>query len=478
MLTYVELLSHTAIFAASNGFTHVDLATVIASLTELGDTRLSKVLGIFGISKESAKFQRFMRLRDVPGESTVSKELTDAVEYFEEYLRDFNNLSINDGNCVSAFRFIAFLHRLKGSHEELFKYMGIRPERFFYEINQHNQTLLREKATMQSMADKDDMDEEMEAKQELLNSIEQSFKTLTLSDFLERNPRTIKPALPKTPTLDKFTRNLHQEAKDGLIDPVLGRNTEMLRISHILGRRKKSNPLLVGEAGAGKTAVVEGLAVRIEANDEGYEHIAHIRILVLDLLGLIGGTKYRGEFEERVSKVADELRALNKAVAGHEEYILFIDEVHMIVGLGSADGCSDMANHLKPLLTKNEVKIIGATTENEYKRLGKDPALARRFNSIEINPLDKDHVRQVLEKLAPIYEEFHKCHFTEGALEIILTRGAVALNRISPDAEIDLLDELGSRFKGEIIEAAQVTEVFNQIERSARGTPRIGFENA
>ena len=249
--------------------------------------------------------------------------------------------------------------------------------------------------------------------------------------------RDTPPAEPAL--LDKFGTDLTYEARRGRIDPVVGREREMERIVQILSRRKKNNPILIGEAGVGKSAIVEGLALRIARGEVPYT-IADKTLFSLDVSSLVAGTKFRGEFEERMQQLLDELR---KA----KDTIIFIDEIHTIVGAGSTQGSLDTANILKPALARGELQTIGATTLDEYREnIETDSALERRFQKVVIEPTTPEQTLQILRNIAPHYERHHKVHYTEEALQACVTlTGRYVTDRYFPDKAIDALDEAGSR---------------------------------
>ena len=245
----------------------------------------------------------------------------------------------------------------------------------------------------------------------------------------------------KTPALDSFGRDLTDLARDGTLDVVIGRDNEIERVIQILARRTKNNPVLLGEPGVGKTAIVEGLAQLIISN-EVPEILRNRRIVVLDLALMVAGTKYRGQFEERIKAVMTEVRR-----AG--DVILFIDELHTLVGAGGAEGAIDASNVLKPALSRGEIQCIGATTLDEYrKHIEKDGALERRFQSVNVEPPTRDETVAILKGLRDRYEEHHRVHYTDEALD-----GAVDLsiryinNRFLPDKAIDVIDEAGARVR-------------------------------
>ena len=239
--------------------------------------------------------------------------------------------------------------------------------------------------------------------------------------------------------IDSFGIDLNKKAKKGEIDPVVGREKEIKRVLEILSRRTKNNPLLIGEAGVGKTAIVEELA-RILTNNNTYGPLSKKRIVSVSMASLVAGTKYRGEFEERINKIITELEEEN-------DVILFVDEIHTLVGAGGAEGAIDASNILKPALARGKIKIIGATTTEEYKEyIEKDKALSRRFQTVTIKEPDTKTVLQILTKLRPIYEKYHKVKISDEILqEIVTLSNRYIHDRMMPDKAIDVLDEVCSR---------------------------------
>ena len=244
-----------------------------------------------------------------------------------------------------------------------------------------------------------------------------------------------------TPALESYSRNLTQMALDGKLDPVIGREHEIQRVIQILSRRTKNNPCLIGEPGVGKTAVVEGLAQRIAAGDVP-DTIADKRVMTLDLSGMVAGSKYRGEFEERIKKVIAE-------VVEAKDVLLFIDEIHTIIGAGGADGALDASNILKPSLARGELQLIGATTINEYRKyIEKDSALERRFQPVTVDEPSEEESIAILKGLRSRYEEHHRVEITDDALEAAVKLSSRYINdRFLPDKAIDLIDEAASKVR-------------------------------
>ena len=244
-----------------------------------------------------------------------------------------------------------------------------------------------------------------------------------------------------TPTLNQFGSDLTKQAREGKLDPVIGRKSEIDRVIQILSRRTKNNPCLIGEPGVGKTAVVEGLAEKIVADDVP-EMLKNKRVVSLDISGMVAGAKYRGDFEERIKKCLAEVKK-----AG--DVILFIDEIHTIVGAGSAEGAVDAANILKPLLARGEVQVVGATTLNEYRKyIEKDSALERRFSPVTVGEPTEEETIKILEGLRDKYEAHHNVKITEEAIKAAVDLSIRYINdRYLPDKAIDLMDEAASRVK-------------------------------
>lgn len=241
-----------------------------------------------------------------------------------------------------------------------------------------------------------------------------------------------------TPTLDKYGVNLNAQARDGKLDPVYGRDMEIMRIAQILARKKKNNPLLLGEPGVGKTAVVEALAQRIEQNKVPLSLLGK-KIISVDLASIVAGSMYRGQFEERLKSLIDELKK-------NPDIILYVDEVHTLMGSGNAQGGLDAANILKPALARGEIRCIGATTLEEYRKsIERDGAMDRRFQKVTISSPDDEETLRILKKLRPRYEQHHKVAYTDEALEACVRLSAqYVTDRAFPDKAIDAMDEAGA----------------------------------
>ena len=275
-------------------------------------------------------------------------------------------------------------------------------------------------------------------------------------------------ALPKkkkeTPFLNEFARDLSEMAQRRVFDPLIGRELELERVVQVLSRRRKNNPVLLGEPGVGKTAIVEGLATRIVDGDVP-PSLLNKRILALDLSLVVAGTKYRGQFEERLKGIISELTS-------SDDVVMFIDEIHSLIGAGSAEGSLDAANILKPTLSRGEVQCIGATTPRDYhKYIEKDRALVRRFQPITIRPPDEGETMAILEGVKERYERFHGVRFDEDALRAsVYQSNRYITDRFLPDKAIDVLDEAGARVKlGKRISYGEIKKVEQELRRAVEG---------
>jgi ATP-dependent Clp protease ATP-binding subunit ClpC len=275
--------------------------------------------------------------------------------------------------------------------------------------------------------------------------------------------RKAKKDKSETPNLDQFGRDLTQMAREGKLDPIIGREAEIERVVQVLSRRKKNNPVLIGEPGVGKTAIAEGLAQKIVENRVP-EVLKDKRITTLDLASVVAGTKYRGQFEERLKSIINEIRTT-------DEVVIFIDELHTIVGAGGAEGAIDASNMLKPALARGELQCIGATTLDEYrKHIEKDGALERRFQSIMINPPTEEETIQIILGLRDRYEAHHRVKISDDAVKAAVFLSERYLHdRFLPDKAIDVIDEAGSRARLAVVTApSELQELENEIEEISR----------
>ena len=299
-----------------------------------------------------------------------------------------------------------------------------------------------------------------EVREEVLNLLGAGVEQEESTGTREGGASAGKAGKSKTPALDSFGRDLTQLAEGSTLDPVIGREDEIERLIQILCRRTKNNPVLLGEAGVGKTAIVEGLAQKIVGKDVP-ELLAGRRIVVLDLAMMVAGTKYRGQFEERIKAVMNEVRRAKNVV-------LFIDELHTLVGAGGAEGAIDASNVLKPALSRGELQCIGATTLDEYRKyIEKDGALERRFQTIMVEPPTKDQTEKILRGLRDRYEAHHRVQITDGALkQAVELSTRYITGRVQPDKSIDVIDEAGARIRlKSMSKPPDLAELEEQVER-------------
>jgi len=319
-----------------------------------------------------------------------------------------------------------------------------------------------------------------QTRQEILKELDPNFaaqEEASAGGEMPEKPAPEKKGEVKTPALKAFGRDLTEIARKGEMDPVIGRKNEIERVIQILCRRTKNNPVLLGEAGVGKTAIVEGLAQEISAGNVP-ELLREKRVITLDLALMVAGTKYRGQFEERIKAVMDEIRRAKNV-------ILFIDELHTIVGAGSAEGTMDASNIIKPALSRGELQCIGATTLNEYRKyIEKDAALERRFQSVRVEAPSIEEAILILKGLRPKYEEHHKAEFSDRAIEAsVKLSDRYITDRYLPDKAIDLMDEAGSRARiGTMTRPAEVKELEIEIDdikgKKERAIKNQDFEGA
>jgi ATP-dependent Clp protease ATP-binding subunit ClpC len=269
--------------------------------------------------------------------------------------------------------------------------------------------------------------------------IQNSFGSMDDDDMEEEKPKKKYRGNSPTPILDNFSTDVTKNAEEGKIDPVIGRKDEIQRVAQILSRKKKNNPVLIGDPGVGKTTIIEGLALMIKQG-EAPRTLLDKRVVLLDLTSMVAGTKYRGQFEERIKGIMDELKQV-------DDVILFIDELHTLIGTGASAGSMDAANAFKPALARGEIQIIGATTLDEYREnIEKDGALDRRFQKVIVNPPSLDETREILEKIAESYETYHKVYYPPETIdECVKLADRYITDREFPDKAIDIMDEVGAR---------------------------------
>ena len=290
----------------------------------------------------------------------------------------------------------------------------------------------------------------------------ESTNSSTQRNTMEMNNGSQMSASNKTPILDHFSTDLTKAAKEGKLDPVVGRDKEIQRVLEIIGRRKKNNPILIGEPGVGKTAIVEGLA-RLIVKQQTSPILINKRVVNLDLTSIVAGTKYRGQFEERLKGLISELE-------NNPDIIVFIDEIHTLVGAGGASGTMDAANILKPALARGTIQCIGATTLKEYRNsIEKDGALERRFQKVMVEPTTPEQTLEILQNIKERYEEHHGVKYSDEALKacVKLTERYVT-DRFFPDKAIDVLDEVGSRMRlTDVTVPDSIIELQNEIDEVA-----------
>ena len=270
--------------------------------------------------------------------------------------------------------------------------------------------------------------------------ITNSFGDMPEDDDMEHEkPKKKYRGNSATPILDNFSTDVTKNAEEGKIDPVIGRKDEIQRVAQILSRKKKNNPVLIGNPGVGKTTIIEGLALMIKQG-EAPRTLLDKRVVLLDLTSMVAGTKYRGQFEERIKGIMDELKQV-------DDIILFIDELHTLIGTGASAGSMDAANAFKPALAKGEIQIIGATTLDEYREnIEKDGALDRRFQKVIVDPPSLEETREILDKIAESYETYHKVYYPEETIdECVKLADRYITDREFPDKAIDIMDEVGAR---------------------------------
>jgi ATP-dependent Clp protease ATP-binding subunit ClpC len=276
-------------------------------------------------------------------------------------------------------------------------------------------------------------------------------------EYMDNDDKNKKSSDKGTPVLDNFSRDLNKLASEGKLDPVVGREKEIMRIAQVLSRRKKNNPIIVGEPGCGKTAIVEGLAMKIFEGDCP-KNLSDKRIVSLDMNSIVAGTKYRGQFEERMKVIIEELQ-------NNPNIIVFIDEIHTIVGAGSSSGSLDASNIFKPALARGEIQCVGATTLDEYrKNFEKDGALERRFQKIIVDPSTKEETLIILKNSKPKYEEHHKVLYDNEILELCVELAdRYITDREFPDKAFDILDEVGARAQVDI----KLPEIIEKLKQQA-----------
>ncbi len=361
-----------------------------------------------------------------------------------------------NNNSVGTFHLLLGMFFKSGNQAaEILKQYGINKTNINKPLNEGGITI---KVTTKEVND-------VFSKKELINNIEEFFHDIMLSDEnpsmktinLSSEEKEEKTKTTETPFLDSFGKNLTEAAKNKLLDPVVGREKEIDRICQILSRRKKNNPILIGEPGVGKSSIAEGLAIKIANADVPYTLLKKT-IYTLDLALVVAGTKYRGQFEERIKGLISELER-------NRNIILFIDEIHTIAGAGNSEGGLDASNIFKPALARGEIQCIGATTIEEYRKyIESDGALERRFQKIFIEPTSDAEALNILKNIKHKYEEYHKVKYTDKALEACVSLSQRYItDRLLPDKAIDVMDETGA---SKHVKSIKISDKLTQIQHS------------
>ena len=400
------------------GNTKVSPEHLFLGMLRMDQARAIDVLIALGVDFYEVKAkieQKLNKQRDKSEEMPDELDLTLAANSIVKRVIE-EAWKLGDEEVESEHLILAMLRNQAGFVTKLFNSMGVDYEKF-------KEQLLKEKTRMQSdYGEESDEDEDAGDEESMYNPYRQN-----------------GPAKSDTPVLDNFGIDITKAAEEGSLDPIVGRDREIERLAQILSRRKKNNPVLIGEPGVGKSAIAEGLAIRI-IRKKVSRVLFDKRVVALDIASIVAGTKYRGQFEERMKAILNEL-AKNKNI------ILFIDEIHTIVGAGGSGGSLDAANMLKPALSRGEIQCIGATTLDEYRQnIEKDGALERRFQKVIVEPTTAEETLQILKNIKEKYEDHHNVSYTDEALEACVKLSARYItDRNFPDKAIDALDEAGSR---------------------------------
>ena len=407
------------------GNSYIGLEHVFLGIIDGKDNNVTNILDELKLDIEAFKQKLVASIKS----NIIEKSNTDNIPLTKQTERalKFTYIVAKEFNCEfidPEHLMLAILHDDNNIVSQRLEYEGINYDIFKSRVKKNNMN--------DSVAKKDDIVEEPQ------NSL---FEDDDLEEVKPKEPAQSKNANPKskTPVLDNFGRDLTKAASENRLDPIVGREKELERVAQILSRRKKNNPILIGEPGVGKSAIAEGLALRIVQRKVS-RALFNKRIVMLDLASVVAGTKYRGQFEERIKAILNELEK-------NPEIILFIDEIHTIVGAGNANGSLDASNMLKPALARGELQCIGATTLDEYRQyIEKDGALERRFQKVLIEPTSPEETVEILNNIKSKYEDHHLVKYEDDAIEacVKLTERYMS-DRHLPDKAIDALDEAGSR---------------------------------
>ena len=471
----MEMLSRAYMYAASFNYTFIGTEHILLALTDESLSPVNEILDRHGVSKKDVMAEIVKVAGREPG-AFVEREAdpnqiftrctnrTKRLLYLAEYLTKKEGKNVvepehvllailRDGQCT-AYRILAY-HDFdaKSASVDLIDILRERAQDAGaeYDEGEDNDT------------DDDDEDEDDEEEDEDVDPVSRFFGGNSVKRRSSKKDSDEKEKNGKTKTLDKYCKDLTEEAKAGRIDPVIGREEEIARVMQILVRRTKNNPVLIGEPGVGKTAIAEGLAVKMMNNDVP-DLLAGKRVLSLDLSSMVAGTKYRGEFEDRFKKSLEEATKAGNV-------ILFIDELHTIMGAGNSEGAMDAANMLKPLLARGELHVIGATTLDEYrKRIEKDSALERRFQKVLVKEPSTTDTILILKGIRSKFEEHHGIKIPDDAIDqAVILSSRYITDRFLPDKAIDLIDEAASRLRikasTEPDETKKIGERINEIMR-------------
>ncbi len=441
-----EIMFHSHEEAVKMGNPYIGLEHIFLGIVDDNDSNAVHILRTLDLDIEAfrSKLEASIRTNNViAGNSDnlpLTKQAERALKFTYIVAKDFNSEQV-----ASEHLMLAILHDDNNIISQRLEYEGITFDRYKKEVM---------KLTPEYPAK--DKDEEINTPTNVFQDEEEEDETPTKTTD---NQQTKKNTKSNTPVLDSFGRDLTKAAEEGRLDPIVGRERELERIAQVLSRRKKNNPILIGEPGVGKSAIAEGLAQRIVEHRVS-RTLYNKRIVVLDLGSVVAGTKYRGQFEERMKSILNELEK-------NPDIILFIDEIHTIIGAGNANGSLDASNMFKPALARGELQCIGATTLDEYRQyIEKDGALERRFQKILVEPTTPEETVQILKNIKSKYEDHHLVSYSDDAIEacVKLTNRYIS-DRNLPDKAIDALDEAGARVHiGNIHVPTEIIEMEKQVE--------------
>ena len=442
-----DIMLHSREEAVKMGNPYIGLEHIFLGIVDDNDSNAVQILRNLELDIEAfrQKLESSIKTNNIIMGSTnnmpLTKQAERALKFTYIVAKDFNSEQV-----ASEHLMLAILHDDNNIVSQRLEYEGITFNKYKKEV---------EKLTPDYPAKSANEDIVQEPKNVFMDEDEED-ETPTQTTDKQQNKKNAKSA---TPVLDSFGRDLTKAAEEGRLDPIVGRETELERIAQILSRRKKNNPILIGEPGVGKSAIVEGLAQRIVEHKVS-RTLFNKRVIVLDMGSVVAGTKYRGQFEERMKGIMNELEK-------NPDIIIFIDEIHNIVGAGNANGSLDASNMLKPALARGVLQCIGATTLDEYRQyIEKDGALERRFQKILVEPTSPEETVQILNNIKGRYEDHHLVRYSPEAIEacVKLTNRYIS-DRHLPDKAIDAMDEAGARVHiGNIHVPAEITELEHAVE--------------